>query len=68
MEQKSRMTIEEFVTDKSGFVDPEKVEAIELYGFEQAKEMWKKGKIDWRVREVLRKSSMLRFLLLGRVE
>lgn len=42
--------IEEFVTDKSGFVDPEKVEAVEIYGFEKAKEMWKNGEPDFTTR------------------
>lgn len=29
--------LDAFVTDKSGFVDPEKIAAIDLYGFEKAK-------------------------------
>ena len=37
------MTITEFVTEKGGFVNPEKITAIDLYGFEKAKEMWKDG-------------------------
>ena len=40
------MTITEFVTEKGGFVNPEKITAIDLYGFEKAKEMWKDGKPD----------------------
>ena len=40
------MTISEFVTEKGGFVNPEKITAIDLYGFEKAKEMWKDGKPD----------------------
>ena len=37
------MTISEFVTEKGGFVNPEKITAIDLYGFEKAQEMWKDG-------------------------
>ena len=33
--------VDAFITDKAGFVDPEKIAAIDLYGFEKAKEMWK---------------------------
>ena len=40
------MTITEFVTEKGGFVNPEKITAIDLYGFEKAQEMWKDGKPD----------------------
>lgn len=40
------MTINEFVTEKGGFVSPEKITAIDLYGFEKAQEMWKDGKPD----------------------
>lgn len=36
--------IDNFVTEKGGFVSPEKIVAIDLYGFEKAKEMWKNGK------------------------
>ena len=35
--------IQDFVTEKGGFVSPEKITAIDLYGFEKAKEMWKDG-------------------------
>lgn len=38
--------IENFVTEKGGFVNPEKITAIDLYGFEKAKEMWKYGEPD----------------------
>lgn len=38
------MTINEFVTEKGGFVNPEKITAIDLYGFEKAQKMWKDGK------------------------
>lgn len=40
------MTKEEFVTEKGGFVSPEKIAAIDLYGFEKAQEMWKNGEPD----------------------
>lgn len=42
--------IVKFVTDKKGFVDPEKVEAVNIYGLEKAKEMWKDGEPDFSTR------------------
>ena len=57
------MTAEEFVTDKSGFVDPEKVEAVELYGLEKAKEMWKDKAPDWETRTHLQKRAFLKYLI-----
>ncbi len=42
--------IEDFVTDKTGFVDPEKIEAVEIYGFEKAKKMWENGEPDFSTR------------------
>ena len=57
------MTAEEFVTDKGGFVDPEKVEAVELYGLEKAVEMWKDGKPDWQTRTMLQKRALAKYLL-----
>ena len=38
--------IDNFVTEKGGFVNPEKITAIDLYGFEKAKEIWKYGNPD----------------------
>ncbi len=51
------MTIGEFVTEKGGFVNPEKITAIDLYGFEKAQEMWKNGKPDEHTIHTLRKIS-----------
>ena len=51
------MTISEFVTEKSGFVNPEKITAIDLYGFEKAQEMWKDGEPDEQTVYNLRKIS-----------
>ena len=44
--------IEDFVTDGK-FVNPEKVEAVEIYGFEKAKDMWKDGEPDFTTRQNL---------------
>ena len=46
--------IEDFVTDKGGFVCPEKITAIDLYGFNKAKEMWKDGEPDQKTLHKLR--------------
>ena len=51
------MTISEFVTEKGGFVSPEKIVAVDLYGFEKAKEMWKDGEPDEHTVYNLRKIS-----------
>lgn len=51
-----------FVTDKSGFVDPEKIAAIDLYGFEKAKEMWQNGEPDWKTRMMLQDKSISDYL------
>lgn len=48
------MTISEFVTEKGGFVNPEKITAIDLYGFEKAQEMWKNGEPDSKTLHRLR--------------
>ena len=45
--------IETFVTDEHGFVDPEKMEAVNIYGLEKAKEMWKDGELDFTTRKNL---------------
>lgn len=42
--------IETFVTDEYGFIDPEKLEAVNIYGIEKAKEMWKDGEPDFTLR------------------
>lgn len=42
--------IVKFVTDKKGFVDPEKAEAVNIYGLEKAVEMWKDGEPDFTTR------------------
>lgn len=42
----------DFVTDGK-FVNPEKVTAIEIYGFENAKKMWENGEPDFTTREYL---------------
>lgn len=42
--------IVKFVTDKKGFVDPEKVESVNIYGLEKAKKMWKDGEPDFSTR------------------
>lgn len=44
--------IQEFVTE-GAFVNPEKVTAIDIYGFEKAKEMWKDGEPDFTTRKNL---------------
>lgn len=54
--------VDAFVTDKSGFVDPEKIAAIDLYGFEKAKEMWKDGEPDWKTRMMLQDKSISDYL------
>ena len=54
--------VDAFVTDKSGFVDPEKIAAIDLYGFEKAKEMWKDGEPDWNTRMMLQDKSISDYL------
>ena len=43
-----------FVTDKCGFVNPEKITAIDLYGFEKAKDMWKDGEPNFQTLNNLR--------------
>lgn len=56
------MTVAEFVTDKHGFVDPEKIEAVDLYGLDKAREMWANGKPDWKVRTNLQKLAFLHYM------
>lgn len=46
--------IEDFVCDKRGFIDPEKVEAVEIFGLEKAREMWRDGEPDFHTKENLR--------------
>ena len=58
--------VDAFVTDKSGFVDPEKIAAIDLYGFEEAKKMWKDGEPDWDTRMMLQDKSISDYLNLKR--
>lgn len=45
--------IESFVTDEKGFVDPEKLEAVDIYGIDKAIEMWKDGEPDFTTRKNL---------------
>ena len=56
------MTTAEFVTDEHGFVDPEKIEAVDLYGLDKAREMWANGKPDWNIRLYLQKRALLSYL------
>ena len=44
--------IEDFVADGK-FVNPEKVTAIDMYGFEKAKKMWENGEPDFSTRKKL---------------
>ena len=54
----------DFVTDKNGFVDPEKVEAVLFFGLEKAKELWANGKEpEWRLRNFLQERSCSRALM-----
>lgn len=46
--------IDNFVTEKGGFVSPEKITAIDLYGFEKAKEIWEGGGPDNKTLHKLR--------------
>ena len=46
--------IEEFVCDNKGFVDPEKAEAVNIYGLEKAREMWRDGGPSFSIRNNLR--------------
>ena len=52
-----------FVTDKQGFVDPEKVTAIDLYGFKKAKEMWENGEPNFKTRDNLRIIACNKYLI-----
>lgn len=54
--------IEDFVTDEKGFVNPEKIAAIDLYGFEKAKELWDNKEPDWSIRQILQKKSLSDFI------
>lgn len=45
----SYQNIVDFVTDGK-FVNPEKVTAIDLYGFETAQKMWENGEPDFTTR------------------
>ena len=54
--------IEKFVYDGK-FVNPEKAEAVEIYGLEKAKEMWKNGEPDYRIRDNLRAIACSKALL-----
>lgn len=47
------MTISEFVTEGQ-FVNPDKIAAIDLYGFEKAQELWKNGQPDNKTLNILR--------------
>ena len=55
------MTINEFVNEKGGFVNPEKITAIDLYGFEKAQEIWKNGKSDEKILHKLRIVSLTNY-------
>lgn len=55
--------IEDFVCDNKGFVDPEKAEAVEIYGLEKAREMWRDGAPDFAIRNNLRIIAMQKALL-----
>lgn len=53
--------VEDFVTE-GRFVNPEKMEAVELYGLKKAKEMWANGEPDFATRMKLSKRSIDRYL------
>lgn len=55
------MTINEFVTE-GNFVNPEKIAAIDLYGFEQAVKMWENGKPEYEQRMKLMDHSISCYL------
>ena len=55
--------IEDFVCDNKGFVDPEKVEAVEIYGLEKAMEMWRDGEPSFAIRNNLRSIALSKALL-----
>ena len=57
--------IADFVTDKDGFVDPEKVTAVDLYGLDQAKEMFANGGPSYNTRENLRIIACNKYLARG---
>lgn len=44
--------VEQFVTDGK-FVNPEKLMAVDIYGLEKAKEMWKNGEPNFTTRKNL---------------
>lgn len=54
--------IEDFVTDEKGFVNPEKIAAIDLYGFEKAKKLWDNKEPDWPIRKILQQKSLSDFM------
>lgn len=53
--------VEDFVTE-GRFVNPEKMEAVELYGLNKAKEMWTNGEPDFATRMKLSERSISRYL------
>ena len=55
------MTINEFVTE-GNFVNPEKIAAIDLYGFENAVKMWKNGEPEYEERMKLTDHSISCYL------
>lgn len=57
--------IEDFIIDKCGFVDPEKVTAIDLYGLKKAKQLFANGGPNYNIRENLRIISLKKYLLGG---
>ena len=61
MAQDITKEVEDFVTE-GRFVNPEKMEAVELYGLNKAKEMWANGEPDFATRMELSKRSIRRYL------
>lgn len=61
MTQDINKQVEDFVTE-GRFVNPEKMEAVELYGLKKAKEMWANGEPDFATRMELSKRSISRYL------
>lgn len=55
--------LEDFVTDKSGFVDPEKATAVDLYGLAKAKELFANGGPNYNTRENLRIIALNKYLV-----
>lgn len=61
MTQDITKQVEDFVTE-GRFVNPEKMEAVELYGLQKAKEMWANGEPDFATRMELSKRYISRYL------